>query len=450
MNKRQRTKKHKKKQHAISKSLLIASRKYQDPNFIESIMYSTGMLIGVLLLSCLSQSSKASYSPVLRGNSEDTNASSKQESSTTTMTTFHQSGFGGQYNVGHYPSSRRSRRHLVEIPQSANKHAIPSLTEQNIVNEYGHWYHDEHKSPFASKLYDRTDEELEQEQEEFEEKMKKVREEWGAWEFTDRKDTVRPFVNFENTPYRDMLHADMDKHSWQSDETYVKNLISEGKKLIDRVTEGIYAEYGHATEELNEEEIEARNELFRIVIDESEDGLDKNQVKGISWMTPSAFSMLVKKLLHAMITNDEFYVILGGHSSAAGHGNNFSQTKMMSFHLLMEPVFEKLGVRLVSKNLAMGGLGTIHFSFGQGTLYGERDVIFWDSEMTEKDSGPRDFFNKQALLNGERVPILMTNNVFDLKEETSEYLWHGNLLRANDVLPLTEDMEQVETMPYGK
>ena len=107
--------------------------------------------------------------------------------------TFHQSGFGGEFNVGHSPSAahRSSTRHrlLAEavLPQAANSHDIPSITEQNIINEYGHWYYDEHKSPFASTLYNRTKEELQQEQEDFEEKMKKVRKEWGAWEFNDEK-----------------------------------------------------------------------------------------------------------------------------------------------------------------------------------------------------------------------------------------------------------------------
>jgi hypothetical protein len=41
----------------------------------------------------------------------------------------------------------------------------------------------------------------------------------------------------------------------------------------------------------------------------------------------------------------------------------------------MEPVLHKLGVRLIARNLAMGGLGTTHFSLGADTLYGEFDVI---------------------------------------------------------------------------
>ena len=115
-------------------------------------------------------------------------------------------------------------------------------------------------------------------------------------------------IDFEKTPYRDMLNEDMEEYSWQRDENYVKDLIAEGKKLIDRVMEGIYAEYGHPTKDLSDYEIEARNEVFGILLDDSEEGPNQNEAKGISWMTSSAFDMLTKQLLHAMITNDEFYV----------------------------------------------------------------------------------------------------------------------------------------------
>ena len=363
--------------------------------------------------------------------------------------TFHQSGFGGKYNLGHFPDTRKSRRHLIKIPQSANPHAIPSLTEQNIENVYGHWYHDEHHSPFASHLYDRPQEELDEEQAKFLKRMDKVRQEFGAWEFQDHQNTVRPVVNFDKTPYRDMQNRDMAFNTWQKDEKYTMDFIAEGKKLVDRVLEGIYAEYGHPTKGLSDEEIKERDALFGVEIVNSTEPLSGNGDRGAAWMHETAFDMLARKLLHSMITNDEFYVVLGGHSAAAGHGNNFHQTKAMSFHLLMEPVLQKLGVRLISKNLAMGGLGTIHFSFGQGSLYGERDLIFWDSQMTENDAGSRDFYNKQALLNGERVPVLITNNVYNLDEEMNGHLWHGDIKRGHDALPLTEDIEQALNVPYA-
>ena len=43
----------------------------------------------------------------------------------------------------------------------------------------------------------------------------------------------------------------------------------------------------------------------------------------------------------------------------------------------MEPVFHKLGMRLIARNMAMGGLGTLHFSAGMRELYGETDYLEW-------------------------------------------------------------------------
>ena len=92
---------------------------------------------------------------------------------------------------------------------------------------------------------------------------------------------------------------------------------------------------------------------------------------GWALINRNGFDMYAKKLLHSMMTNDEFYYVMGGHSAAAGHGNNFHQTYLMEFANIMEPVLHKLGVRLIARNLAMGGLGTSHFSMGANTLYGK-------------------------------------------------------------------------------
>ncbi len=73
----------------------------------------------------------------------------------------------------------------------------------------------------------------------------------------------------------------------------------------------------------------------------------------------------------------------------------------------MEPVFDRLGMVLVSANLAQGGMGTLQSALAGGSIYGDADFILWDSSMTEKDSRAQDTFMRQALLAGQRVPILL-------------------------------------------
>ena len=109
-------------------------------------------------------------------------------------------------------------------------------------------------------------------------------------------------------------------------------------------------------------------------------------------------------MLHALMTNDEFTVALGGHSAAVGHGNNFWQSYTIQMHEVLEPVFKRLGITLVSRNAAMGGMGTDQSTYCGPIKYGQNvDVILWDSSMTERDFGL--FFQTQTM-SGSRPPFL--------------------------------------------
>lgn len=53
---------------------------------------------------------------------------------------------------------------------------------------------------------------------------------------------------------------------------------------------------------------------------------------------------------------------------------------MMQFHKIMYPVFARLGVKLITRNMAQGGLGTIQAGMGSGSIYGDEvDLLLWDS-----------------------------------------------------------------------
>ena len=363
---------------------------------------------------------------------------------------FHQSGLGGILNINH-PAGARARRKLsganVIIPTSAVKHAIPSLGKENIANLHGHYVHDEHRSPFASFLYNKTKEELVAEQEDYVQRMSKIRGEWGAWDFNDEHPEIRPIANFDKTPYKDLKNTDFPEKAWQMDKKYVADFIGEARKLVDRVREGIYAEYGHPSKGLNEDEIAARNELFKIHI--TDDSTQPIVTDGWAFINKKGLEMYAKKLVHSMMTNDEFYYIMGGHSAAAGHGNNFHQTYMMEFANIMEPVMHKLGVRLIARNLAMGGLGTTHYSLGASTLYGETDVMYWDSGMTEKGKEDQDLFHKQVLLGGERVPVLLNGAVNNLDVETGDNLWYGNFFETWTDVEMTTGLDQGAALPWA-
>ena len=139
-----------------------------------------------------------------------------------------------------------------ETDATSTTNAVRSLSPQNILNLNGHYLHNEHRSPYASPLYDAPEDVLQSFQEAHIEKMEKVREEWGAWSFVDPAEDVygpkgkdRPITDFTGVPYKDLPSERFVDGSWQTDRAYVSEFVAEAKKLVSRVKEAIYAEYGH-------------------------------------------------------------------------------------------------------------------------------------------------------------------------------------------------------------
>jgi hypothetical protein len=123
----------------------------------------------------------------------------------------------------------------------------------------------------------------------------------------------------------------------------------------------------------------------------------------------------------------------------------------MQFHKVMEPVLSYLGVQLISRNLAQGGLGTIQSALGAADIYGDEiDFIIWDSGMTEgRDGKAVDMFGRQALL-GNRVPVLwnLSPNFLQMYHEHCD-ADVGSLGTGMEGMPMSEDEVQVETLPYA-
>ena len=114
--------------------------------------------------------------------------------------------------------------------------------------------------------------------------------------------------NFATTTSKDAFQDNIIK--------FVKDFISEARKLVDRTKRAIYKEYGH-------EANEATEELFQVQLHTNDEWGHKNQLwlskstsHGVSWLTPRAMDGLSRKLLHAMMTNDYFFAVYGGHSAA--------------------------------------------------------------------------------------------------------------------------------------
>jgi hypothetical protein len=409
----------------------------------------------------------------------------------------------------------------LPLPRPSTTEGIPSLSLENLNHQWEDYVHDPYRSSWSSHLYKQDKEGLptspssssssyewvEQEQRAYLEKMDTIRQQWGAWngptstlfdknKIVDLKNnkkknsklpTVVPPELLDQYANRDMPRAAFPKTCWQRDRQYVSSFLQEGNDLIHRVKEGIYAEYGHPTttvlsapnhtKTLSLHDQDQRNRLFRVITDDyaiSTSSKEQRGVavelnhrkipkQGIAYLNEEGWNALIRKLLHAMMTNDVFYVVLVGPGSTY-QANNMWQTQVMQFHHLMEPVFDLLGMTLVTRHMGIDAPTTIS-ALGGGDVHGEADILWvfppsssggtssdrgsdtTNPHRTKKkglrseNSGQYDLLHKQAILSGERVPILLTPSAAGLLEATNDTAWVGNIQPGAEVCPWTKRYE---------
>ncbi len=261
---------------------------------------------------------------------------------------------------------------------------------------------------------DKEDPSKDEEEEDADAEAKKeaLIEKWGKWHFWDGDPDSRPKEDYmAKYPNRDCTFDDFPETAWQGDAVYVNHMLDSASELVRRAKEAIYTEYGYGPkDEISRDQLKERMKMFRLhMIDLDDDSVteDREYLESGGWTTKKSFDGLSRRLIHAMMTNDSFTIVLGGHSAAAGHGNHFKQSYMMQMYKVLNPVFERVGVKLIVRNLAQGGLGTLQHTLGSKDIYGDEiDMIVWDSSMTENDHKMIDLFYRQALIGGKRPPVL--------------------------------------------
>ncbi len=125
----------------------------------------------------------------------------------------------------------------------------------------------------------------------------------------------------------------------------------------------------------------------------------------------------------------------------------------MQFHKVMAPIFARLGVKLITRNMSQGGLGTIQASFGMRSIYGhDIDLLLWDAGMTEGAGAHQELFFRQGILGGDRVPIVMG---MGMAAPIMEMLYQyadadvGNYGSGSEGIPITKSAEQALELPYA-
>ena len=264
--------------------------------------------------------------------------------------------------------------------------------------------------------------------------------EWGSWAFQDPNANQRPPDDYcEKYPNRDIPWDEFPDNAWQTDVEYLAEYLPQAKALVMRAMEAHLAEYGFGPKDLLGEDFETRRDKspFMLEFVKNDDQRRRRKLStGVNdysgWTTFKSYDGLVRRLLHAIVSQDTFNLVLGGHSSAAGHGNHFQQSYALQFQKVMEPVFARLGIKHFARNTGMGGLGTIQSAMGAMDIYGrDVDILIWDSSMTEKGASDFDLFARQGIMGSERAPML----------------WAGR--DEHEIYPALQTHADVDYMMYG-
>ena len=270
-------------------------------------------------------------------------------------------------------------------------------------------------------------------------------EKWGNWKLEDSKE--RPTTDFYATyPNRDVPRKEFPDNAWQIDKTWLSKFLPESIALVDRAINAILDEYGQPKD--------GSSQLFKVEKHEKWIGqMEKQKCSTQGGCTTTAsWDNLKRRLLHAVMTEDMFVFAMGGHSSAAGHGNHFQQSYTLQVQWIIEAVFSRLGVRHQSRNFGLGGLGTTQSGLATKSLFGhDVDMLLWDSGMTEKEAKARDMFFRQGILGEGKVPLIMSmtsrNDVIALLNTNAD----ADIFMVGDQssLPKAETLEDVEKMPWA-
>jgi hypothetical protein len=205
---------------------------------------------------------------------------------------------------------------------------------------------------------------------------------WGSWTMTvlENDNTKRPTDDYyAQYPNRDVPYSKFPPNAWQTDPEYLSQFLPQALALVRRSMEAILTEYGHGRDDEPTRSFEERSQGFRFMLTDNVNDFSQSSNVGGGKTTPSSFNGLVRRLLHAVWTEDHFVVVMGGHSAAAGHGNHFEQSYTLQIQKILEPILARLGVTMTAHNIANGGMGTSQSCLGARDLYGDVDVILYDS-----------------------------------------------------------------------
>jgi hypothetical protein len=337
------------------------------------------------------------------------------------------------------PKSPHQSSFWDELPKSnVNGEEMNSIASSNWRNDVGFYWHHPYVSPYDNELYGSvTDAERKEIRAEFDARREVYGSKYGWWVHPKTQGVEYPRLD----PKNDTSLAHLKPTAWQLNPQYLSEFLNEAIELVDRVHRGIYEEYGFNETTASDGHIV--NKIFRAAVIPNVTELVRRRPQlassissGVAVLTARAWEALVRKLCHAIVTHGTFFVVTVGGDP--GNRVNFARTGPMQFHYLLEPVLDMLGVRLITRNLA--GMPPAIGALGGASVFGEADVlvVYDDGQLS---AGEMELLQRQSILSGERVPVILGSSPDDAYSDQSFPLseaWVGRIFSRRDVCPRTK------------
>jgi hypothetical protein len=148
---------------------------------------------------------------------------------------------------------------------------------------------------------------------------------WGRWSLVDTKPRPSKAEVCGSFLHCDVPHDKFPAHAWQTDKEFLQRFLTQAEELVTRARETILAEYGESKFDQPGKSLEERSANFQLSVRRVGESKERppgrrEVLENAGWTTPRSYYGLVRRLLHAIVTQDTFTFVMGGHSAAAAHG----------------------------------------------------------------------------------------------------------------------------------
>lgn len=148
--------------------------------------------------------------------------------------------------------------------------------------------------------------------------------------------------------------------------------------------------------------------------------MDKTLLHRIFQCSDASREKLTRRLMLKLLevemagTNNQvkFTWVTAGDSSAAAHGNMYSQSYTNILEEMIKPAFDSVGISFIARNHAMAGIGSApELSLCMESVYGtDVDMLMWDFGRAERLTSHRvNLFGSRAAIHPSFPAIMVTD-----------------------------------------